>query len=179
MSALSTPTEAPLRLSRLVFTGDDGTRRARIQGSQQAEFFVGDRDILLLLVSDGSLVSVKVGRHTEDFIWRVHLEQPGTAKAEHREPDPNECSERLELVGPDLRVFSATAYETYVHALIGGHLRVADLVEPARLCERFLSFADPHHEWVTAWNDSWSDRWNGIVSLRYVLAMRDARKGTP
>ena len=163
----------------MIFTGDDGTRGARLQGSQQAEFFVGDTQMLLLLVSDGSLVSVQVGLHSEDFIWRVHLEQPGTAKADHRAPASNECSERLELVGPDLRVFSATAYETYVHALIGGHLRVAELVAPARLCERFLSFADPHHEWVTAWNDAWSDRWNGIVSLRYVLAMREALKGAP
>ena len=180
MSARPTPTEATPRDRRLVFTGDD-VHGARIAGSQQADLLDFTRsERLRLLVSDGTLVCVQRGLHDEDFLWRVRVELPGTAAAQHREPVLNEQSERLELTGPGLRVFSATAHDdNIVAALLSGKLRVAELVEPERVCERFLSLASPRQGWVDEWKEWWCDPRNGILALRCVLAMRDAIQGAP
>lgn len=173
------PAQGSARDGRLIITGSysQEPQGARIAGSQEALLSVSLEERLLLLISDGSLVSVQIGYHDDDYKWRVLVVEAGTAKAQVRRAARNACSDRLELTGPGLRIFAATSNEQYACALDGGRLRVADLVEPARLLENFLSFADPYREWVDEFSDVWSDPWNGIYPLRYVLAMRDALRG--
>lgn len=172
MSAHPKAAQAPASDSRLIITGDSDDL-VEIEGSQQAEICVFDAP-LYLLVSDGTLIYAQYGENPEDDIWRLRIVQAGTAASQHRGPVLDEYSERIELTSPGLRVFAATAEAAIIEQLLSGSLTVAELLEPARICARFLEQTDPSFEWVDAWDEIWCDAPNGVLPMRRVLAMRDA-----
>lgn len=159
-------------IARLVLTGDSDDR-VHVEGAQTAEICVIDGP-LYLLVSDGTLILVQYGEDPDDGIWRLRVVLAGTATAQHRGPVLEEYSERLELTGPGLHVFAATADAQSIRRLRSGALKVCELLEPARVFRHFLEHTDPDFDWVDAWDDDYCDARSGVMPLRHVLAMRDA-----
>lgn len=167
---MSSPPETTI--ARLVLTGDSDDL-VHVEGAQTAEICVREGP-LYLLVSDGTLIHAQYGENPEDAVWRLRVVLAGTAPAQHRGPVRIEYSERLELTGPGLHVFAATADPEAIAQLRSGALKVCDLLEPARVCRHFLEQTDPESEWVYAWDMDCCDASSGVMSLRHVLAMRDA-----
>lgn len=159
-------------LARLVISGD-ADDHVLIEGAQTAELSVLDGS-LYLLVSDGTLIHAQYRKEPADDVWRLRILLAGTATAQHRGPALDAYSERLELTGPDLHVFAATAEPQVIAQFRFGALKVCDLLEPARVCRLFLDGTDPEGEWIDAWDADCCDAQSGILPLRHVLAMRDA-----